>query len=70
MSMFVFMGLFVSLEIFHSYEDGKGLRILTSWPLNSEGTLTCQCDNPGTRDIHTYCRAFTSGAPVTTCVND
>ena len=54
-----------------------------SWPLSSEGSSACHtyCDtghpfimdnslsSPRTRDTHTYCRAFSSGA-VTTCFYD
>ena len=61
----------------------EGLQILTfdrhSWPLSSEGSLACRtnCDAgihlywsyPRTRDTHTFCRAFSSGA-VTTCFYD
>ena len=62
--------------IVHTYWDvtiaGEGLQILTyarhSWPLNSEGSLTCHthCDTclPHTRDTHTCCRA------VPTCFYD
>ena len=51
---FVCVGVFVSLENFHSYGDvtitGEGLQILTyarhSWSLSSEGSLACPtyCD--------------------------
>ena len=64
--------------------SGKGLQMLTyawhSWILRSEGILACYiyCDtghsmikwsSPSTRDTHTYCRAFSSGA-FTTCLYD
>ena len=62
---------------------GEGVQILThtctqhSWPLSSEGSLAYHtyCDislewsSPKTRDTHTCCRAFGSGA-VTTCFYD
>ncbi|XP_078314780.1 von Willebrand factor A domain-containing protein 5A-like isoform X2 [Crassostrea virginica] len=61
----------------------EGLQILTyfqpSWPLTSEGCLACHtyCDTghsfkmvlTRTRDAHTYCLAFSSGA-VTACFYD
>ena len=58
---------------------GEGLQILTYaqhlWPLSSVGSLACHayCDtghpSPRTRDTHTKCRAFGSGA-VATCFKD
>ena len=62
---------------------GEGLQILTyvwhSWPLSGEGSLSCHtyCDTrhpfimvtPRTRDTHTYCWSFGSGA-VTTSFDD
>ena len=58
---------------------GEGLQILTyarhSWPLSSGGSIASRtyCDkgirlnwsSPRTRDTHSYCRAFTSGAVIT-----
>ena len=38
------------------------------YSLSSEGSLVCHTYSPRTRDTHTYCRAFDSGA-VTTCFN-
>ena len=57
---------------------GEGLQISIyirhSCPLSSGGSIACHtyCDTehqfPRTRDTHTYCRAFDSGA-VITCFN-
>ena len=84
---FLFWSLSSHLSIFHLYWDvtiaGEGLQILTyarySWPLNSEGSLTCHthCET-GLLFImvisedpwHSHCcRAIGSGA-VTTCFYD
>ena len=77
--LFVFGGFSSHSRIFHS--DGnvtiarQGQQILTlashSWTLRSEGSLAChtycgKVQSPRTRDTHTYCRAFGSGA-ATTC---
>ena len=61
----------------------EGLQLLTyaqhSWPLSSEGSLACHTtvtpgiclywSSPRTRNTHTLCQAFGSGA-VTTCYYD
>ena len=72
-------------RIFHSNGDviiiGEWLETYAwhSWPLSSEGSLTCHtyCDTghlfkwscPRTRDTNSCSQAFSSGA-VTTCFND
>ena len=78
LSLILFYGSFLS-RMFHSYGDvtitGEGLQILTfariSWPLSSEGYLTCHtyCNIGSpfviiirTLDTYTCCRAFGSGA--------
>ena len=68
----------LTLENFHSFGDvtivGEGLQILTYawqfWPLRSEVFFVlchtyCGTGHPRTRDTHTKCRAFGSGAVIT-----
>ena len=78
-------GLSSNSRIFHSCGDfastGEGLQMLTyarhSWQLNFKGSLACHtyCDTSLpfkmviSRDTHTYCLAFRSGAG-TTCFYD
>ena len=72
---FICSRIFVQLQNFSYGEvtmNGEGLQILPfarhSWPLSSEGSISCltYCDtgrsSSRSRDTHTFCRAFISGA--------
>ena len=69
-------GIYRLTREFFTYMEtitGEGVQFLTfarhSWSLSSEGSLACPTYSTVTRDTHTNCRAFSSGA-VTTCFYD
>ena len=80
--LFVCLGVFVSLENVSliwrrhlyrwraaNFDLCSALMAIEQWEFFSVPHLLRHGSSPRTRDIHTYCRAFGSGA-VTTCCND